>query len=305
LLASYAETLELMLAARVLQGLGAAGPRVIALAIIRDLYEGPKMARLMSFVMIIFTLVPAFAPFFGTFIILGFGWRAIFIAFVIFALIGGTWLSLRQAETLPVEKRRPLTLKKLVAAIKEMFSVRVAVLSILAQSLGFGVLFSHLSTIQPVFIEQFDRGETFHIWFLIIALCAGTASFLNASIVERIGMKPIIQTAFIGVAGLSVLMTIATMTQPPDGLLFPYYILWSISLFGMVGLTIGNLNAIAMQPLGHIAGFAASIIGSVATIAAVIIAVPIGLTFDGTPLSTALGVTVCAGLGALVTRMIH
>lgn len=303
--AMQSQSLEWVLAARLLQGIGAAGPRVVALAIIRDLYEGPGMARLMSFVMIVFTMVPAIAPLLGSFIIWGFGWRAIFLAFISFAVLAGLWLFMRQPETLAKEHRRPMTFSKLAQAMREMFGIRIVVLSILAQSLGFGVLFGHLSTIQPIFDETFDRAASFPYWFALIAIIAAGASRLNAAIVERVGMRPIVEATFAGVAVFSFFLVGAVLIDTPNAILFPVYILWSITLFGMAGLTIGNLNAIAMQPLGHIAGFAASIIGSFATVAAVIIAAPIGLAFNGTPLSISLGVTVCAACAVFVTRMIR
>ena len=108
-MAHYAGSLEVLLIARVIQGLGAAGPRIAGLALTRDLYEGREMARVMSFVMTVFMIVPAVAPAIGAGIIAFAGWRGVFLAFVIFGLVALTWVSVRQPETLAPAHRRPLS----------------------------------------------------------------------------------------------------------------------------------------------------------------------------------------------------
>lgn len=104
-LALLAPTLETLLAARVLQGLGAAAARVVAMAIIRDLYKGREMARLMSFIMLVFTLVPAIAPMAGAGIIALYEWRGIFVSFLVFSGISVLWMATRLAEPLPHDRR--------------------------------------------------------------------------------------------------------------------------------------------------------------------------------------------------------
>jgi hypothetical protein len=141
-LAWVAPSLELLLAARILQGLGAAGPRVVATAIIRDLYSGRQMAQIVSFAMLIFTIFPAVAPMIGAVIIWGFGWRAIFLAFLIFSGLSVGWLLLRQPETLPPELRRPFRAGLLLEAFRETLALRQMQLSILVQTLIFGALFA-------------------------------------------------------------------------------------------------------------------------------------------------------------------
>lgn len=297
-------TLEVMLAARVVQGLGAAGPRVVAMALIRDLYSGPNMARILSFVMVVFSLVPALAPTMGHFIIVGFGWRAIFGAFILFSVLSLLWLMIRQPETLAPENRRALSVGNLLSAIVEMFSHRTARLSILVQTLTFGMLFTVLSSTQQVFDVTFDQGKHFHYWFGGIAVIAATASVLNARIVVRLGMRAIIKAMFTVQIGITLLMIVITAANGPYWLAFGTYVFWVTSNFFQAGLTIGNLNALAMEEMGHIAGMAASIIAAVATIGAVFIAAPIALNFDGTPMPMALGTLVCASLALWLTTMI-
>ena len=297
-------SLEVMLGARVVQGLGAAGPRVVAMALIRDLYSGPNMARILSFVMVVFSLVPALAPTMGHFIIVGFGWRAIFASFVIFSVLSLLWLLIRQPETLAPEKRRPLSIRALSAAIGEMFGHRTARLSILIQTLTFGMLFTVLSSTQQVFDVTFGQGDHFHYWFGGIAVVAASASVLNARIVVRLGMRAIIKAMFTVQIGITLLMIVITAANGPYWLAFGTYVFWVTSNFFQAGLTIGNLNALAMEEMGHIAGMAASIIAAVATIGAVIIAAPIALAFNGTRMPMAIGTLICASVALWLTTLI-
>lgn len=304
MLAWAAQSLELMLAARVIQGVGASGPRVAALALVRDIYSGPNMARIMSFVMVVFSLVPALAPTLGHYIILGFGWRAIFVCFILFSLTAVTWLVLRQPETLSTENRRPLSLNALREAMSEMFRHRTARLSIVIQTLTFGMLFTVLSSTQQVFDVTFGQGEVFHLWFGGIAIVAASSGVLNARIVMRLGMRAIIKAMFTAQIAITLLTILITLADVPYGLALGMYVVWVASNFFQAGLTIGNLNALAMEEMGHIAGLAASIIASVSTIGAVIFAAPIAWMFDGTPLPMAIGTLLASTVALWLTHKI-
>lgn len=299
LLASVSNSFETMVAARVIQGLGVAGPRVVALAIVRDIYNGRQMASILSYTMLIFTLVPAVAPAVGAVIIAFFGWRAVFLGFVIFGVLVIGWLMIRQPETLAPENRKPFRLPRLIAATKECFANRTFTLSTAAQVLSFAMLFSTLSSTQQIMFDSYGLNETFPAWFALIALLAGSASILNARFVMRLGMR---RMAGLGYANVTILSSIVLMAAALGGIPFWLYIVWTTSLFFMAGLVIGNLNALAMEPVGHIAGLAASIIGAFATVAGVIIAVPIGLAFDGTAVPLAIGALVLSALGIIVVR---
>ncbi|MDP2084051.1 MAG: multidrug effflux MFS transporter [Gemmobacter sp.] len=298
-------TLEAVLVGRLVQGLGAAGPRIVSVALIRDLYSGRQMARIMSFAMMVFTLVPAVAPLVGAGIIALTGWRGIFAAFILFSGVSMVWLMLRQPETLPLAARSPLRVGPLVAALREVLRTRVAQVSILMQALLFAALFGTLSQIQFLFDQTFGRAESFPLWFAGIALVAGSASFLNAQLVVRLGMRRLIKVALtaqvIASGGMAALVLSGAV---PDWAGFAAFMLWVTGVFFMVGFTLGNINAIAMEPLGHIAGMAASVISALATVAGVLLAVPIGLAFDGTIGPLALGVAVLAALAlALQQRL--
>ncbi len=306
LLGALAQSLELLLAARLLQGIGAAGPRVVSLAIIRDLYAGRGMARLMSFVMLIFTLVPVLAPALGAVIIRFAGWRGVFIAFVLFALVSGLWFALRQPETLPPARRRPLRWAPLIDALKDVLTHPTVRIAIMIQALVFASLFAMLSSSQPIFDITFGQGENFPYWFGGIALVTASANILNARLVMRLGMRRMVHGALmmqILASGAMILLLATHALSGPAAL--GAYVLWQTSVFFMVGLTLGNMNAIAMEPMGHVAGMAASVIGALSTVAAVLIAAPLGLAFDGTPLPLAIGIFACVGLALLLMQKIR
>ena len=299
-----APSLELLVAARLIQGLGAAGPRVVSLAIVRDFYSGREMARLMSFVMMIFTLFPAIAPMIGSGIIALAGWRGIFVGFVIFALISSTWLTIRLPEPLPPERRRPFRLRNLAEAAREMAAIPMVRLSIAVQSLIFATLFTSISLIQPVFSEVFDRADSFPAWFFAIGIFCGTSSLVNSQLVMRFGMRIIVMVTLFVFVGLSLAMLgVRAMNLPPQTE-FWVYIVWQGAVFYQMGLTIGNLNALAMEPLGHIAGLAASVIGATSTIFGGVAASIVAQTFGGTALPLYLASLVFSGLALpLVLRM--
>jgi MFS transporter, DHA1 family, multidrug resistance protein len=300
-LAFLAPTLETILLARLLQGLGAAAPRVVGLALVRDLYKGREMARVVSFAMMIFTLVPAVAPLIGTAIIAIGGWRGVFVAFLCFSIVSMVWLGGRQPETLPAAKRRPLNLGQLWNGMRDILGRRVVAMSILVQTMVYSCLFASISSIQPIFEQTFDRAESFPRWFALIALISGTSSLLNAKVVVRLGMRRMISTALGAQLAFSLVMTAAAALHLwPQTLEFAAYFLWTVSTFFMAGLTMGNLNALALEPVGHVAGLAASLVGAISTVGSVLIAAPIGLAFDGTTLPLMLGVTLCLLIGLVV-----
>lgn len=305
-MAMWAQSLEVLLAARMLQGLGASGPRVMALVVVRDQYSGRQMAQLMSFVMIVFTLVPAIAPFVGVQIISLVGWRGMFGAFVIFALFNAIWFALRQPETLVPENRRPFSIAKLWSGVKQVLSNHVVRVSILVQSLITASLFAMISSVQQVFDITYNEGESFPLWFCLIALVSGSAGFLNAALVIKLGMRFLIRVTL----GVQVILS-GTMVilfwfgLIPEAAQFLTFLLWMTTVFFMIGMTLGNLNAIAMEPMGHLAGLAASVVGAISTVLAVVIAAPIGLAFDGTPLPLMLGVFCCVLLAWLGMQFIR
>ncbi|AUQ50093.1 putative MFS transporter [Phaeobacter inhibens] len=302
LLAYASSSIEMLLLSRVVMGLGAAGPRVVALAIVRDLYSGREMARMMSIAMLIFTLVPAVAPMMGAGIILLTSWRAIFLAFALFAVVIVLWMGLRLPEPLPVENRRPFRLPSLLAAVVEMFRHPTVRLSMMVQCLCLAMLFCMITLVQPIYDVVFDRAASFPFWFGFIAIMSGTGSLINASLVVRLGMRRMVTWALAGQIIFSALMLGLEVLPLSGDLMFALFVAWQTSVFFMAGLTLGNLNAMAMEPMGHIAGMAASIVGGVSTVFAAAAAATVGLLFDGSiaPLTGAILLMVIAGYAIML-----
>lgn len=295
-------SLEWILIARFVQGLGASGPRVVSIAIVRDLFSGREMARIMSIAMTIFILVPAIAPAMGALIINSYGWRAIFAAFIVFSLISVLWVGVRLNEPLATTDRRPIRVSLMISALNEMLTHKTVRISILMQTIMLAMLFTTLTMIQPIYDQIYNRPDSFPFWFGTVALFSGASSLLNAFIVTRFGMHKVITWSITIQVAIGAIILTTMSTIPSDG--FYLFVFWQFCLFAQAGLTIGNLNAIAMEPMGHIAGMAASVIGAISTIGAALIASPTSLLMTDTPrplIAIVLILGICAVL--LMRRM--
>ncbi len=295
--AYISQSFEMVLIARLVQGLGAAGPRVVTNAIVRDRFSGRQMAKIMSIIMMVFVLVPAVAPLLGSFIIGWSGWRGIFIAFILFAATFTVWMLIRLPETLPFENRRPLRLRLMGAAVREVLSQPIVRLAIIAQMLVSAMIFLTLMLVQPIYDIVYGRGDEFPYWFFGIAIVAGCASLLNALLVERFGMWKLITAAVVVQIVFAGSFIVFDLGGGPYG--FFFFLFWMTGIFFQAGFSIGNLNAIAMEPVGHIAGMAASVISAIATVGAVMISGPIGTNFNGSEQMLTVSVLVMALVGLL------
>ncbi len=295
------QSLEVMLLARLVQGLGASGPRIVAMAVIRDRFSGRQMAKVASIVMMIFTLVPAVAPMLGVFIIAHVGWRGIFVAFILFAVTFTTWMALRLPETLPAQDRRPLRLRLMGKAVAEMMVHPIVRLSIFVQTLTMSMLFLTLMLVQPIYDLVYQRGDEFPYWFFVIAIIAGAANLLNALLVMRFGMMRLVAVALGAQIILSGALALFDLGSGSNGFIF--FLIWQTCVFFQAGLTLGNLNAIAMEPMGHIAGMAASVIGAISTVGAAIVSATVG-TYLGTDarglFAAAFVLALCGFIGTLL-----
>lgn len=291
---------HLMLAGRLLQGAGAAGPRTVSVALIRDRFEGSEMARVMSFIMTVFILVPVFAPALGQAILVFFGWRAIFAAFVLLAVMTMSWLCVRQPETLHRELRKPFTLRNTWTSCKLVVQSRPTVIYTLVAGCVSGAFLSYLNTSQQIFQVQYNLGRLFPLYFAALALSVGLASLFNGRMVMRFGMHALADRALIMMSVLSwVFLAIAWSSggHPPLWL----FMMICSALFFCIGVLFGNLNAIAMEPLGHVAGTAASVIGSVTTLLAAALGYLIGQAYDGSLLPIALSFVALSTLSVAMT----
>ena len=281
LVSIFATTFEVMIAGRVLQGIGVAGPRVVTVALVRDQYEGRRMARLMSFAMAVFIFVPTVAPGLGLVILWVGGWRSIFAAFLIIAAVAFAWLALRQPETLPVERRRPFTPRAIGQAFLEILRLRAALGYTVATGFVFAPFVAYLSSAQQVFQDAYRTGALFPVYFGALALSIGCASLVNGRLVMKHGMRPLAKAALrsIVLASFVAWVGVAAYDGLPPLWLFMAYLLIT---FLCVGLVFGNLNALAMAPLGHIAGIGASAVASISTFISVPLGGFVGQLFDGT-----------------------
>ena len=298
-LCMFAPNLETIVVARVLQGIGAAAPRVVSQALIRDLYSGREMARISSFIMIIFSLVPAVAPLLGAGLIAVFDWRAIFVTFILFVVVSTIWTGIRIVEPLKPEMRVPFRVHTFWAALAEISSLGIVRTSIITLIFCYGVLFTTILLVQPIFDQFFARADSFPLWFALIAVLSASASLVNAMLVMQMGMRRLISTAL----RVQIIWSFLMLLLFQGGIIvgawgFAIFVFWIFGLFFQTGMTLGNLTALAMEPLGHIAGTGASVISAVATLGSVAIATIIGQFFDGTPLVMIGGIFVLASCGA-------
>jgi DHA1 family bicyclomycin/chloramphenicol resistance-like MFS transporter len=301
LVSMFSANFPVMLLGRILQGLGLSAPRAVTLALVRDQYEGRRMARLMSFVMTVFILVPMIAPTIGQGILLFAGWRSIFGSFLFFALITIVWFASRIPETLAVEKRIPFSLQRISNSIREILKIRPAIGYTLAAGLINGAFLGYLNLSQQIFQEQYALGELFPLIFATISLALGSASFLNARLVMRYGMTRLVRLA------LGIVFTLAVVFLGISVLLAGQPPLWAFMAYLMVsffctGIIFGNINALAMQPLGHLAGIGAAVVGSLSTLIAMLLGMLIGRSYDGTVLPLVIGMAVLTGLSIFVVR---
>lgn len=281
LLSLSATSFPVMLAGRVTQGLGAAGPRIVTVALIRDQYEGRAMARVMSFVMTVFILVPVIAPALGQAILIVAHWRAIFGLYLGLALMASIWFALRQPETLAPVRRSPFSLPQLAAAIGEVFATRIALGYTITAGFIFGAFLGYLNSAQQIFQIQYGLGRLFPLYFAVLALSLGSASFTNGRLVMRYGMRPLSIWALVTIGLLSItfwVIAYALAGQPPLWTLVIYFLM----SFFCIGILFGNLNALAMEPLGHIAGVGAAVVGSLSILISLLLGTLIGQSYNGT-----------------------
>ncbi len=285
LAATLAPTLPLVFAARFVWGVGGAGPRVVALAIVRDSFRGEAMARAMSFIMSVFVLVPIFAPALGAGIIIFFPWRALFLFCVLYVGLLALW-SRRLPETLHPEFRRPIAFRPVWEATKVVVRNRQTLGYTLALTALFGVFTSYLGTSEIIVSEVFGRPGQFPFVFGGIAAVMGAAMLSNAKLISRFGVRPLTHGVLFAYIAFGILLTaIATTTDGHPG--FWTFVVPLAGILAMFGLTLPNVNTIAMDPMGPVAGTASAIIGTVSMAVGAVLGAFLDAAFDGTvrPLS--------------------
>lgn len=256
----YSQSMEMLLFGRVVQAFGVSGPRIATIALIRDEYAGEAMARVMSFIMMVFILVPMLAPAFGKAILVFASWREIFLSFLAIGLAVGIWFFSRQQETLPKSKRSPFSWQQLFISSKFILTHKEVMLYTVSMGFIFGAFLSYLSASQTIFEDFYQVGDLFPLYFAMLAFSIGFASFVNGALVMRLGMRKLCLCALYGNTIMSLALVITTISY--NGLP-PLYLTIALLFtnFFFIGILFGNLNSMAMLPLGHIAGLGAAIIG--------------------------------------------
>ncbi|RTE66235.1 Bcr/CflA family efflux MFS transporter [Amphritea opalescens] len=304
ILAITADTYPQMLLGRALQGFGLAGPRVVSVALVRDLYSGRAMARVMSFIMTVFIFVPMMAPALGQLVLNVADWRMIFTGLLTIAIVASLWFVVRLPETLAVENRRSFAPSALWLGCKEVLSNRIAMGFTLLTGLVFGGFLGYLSLSQPILQIQYGLGDRFPIYFAILAGAIGFASFSNTRLVGRYGMWRLTIFAILSIAlnsSIYGLIALSYSGHPPLISLLVYLFL----VFFATGLLFGNLNSMAMEPLGHLAGLGAGLISALSTVISIIPGMIIGKLYDQTVYSLVGGFFVLMSLGLLVCYWLH
>jgi DHA1 family bicyclomycin/chloramphenicol resistance-like MFS transporter len=289
LLALFSGSFHALLLARVLQGFSAAAPRVIAVAIVRDRFEGREMARVMSFIMMVFFTVPILAPSIGETVLVVANWRAIFFLLLFAATVAALWSLLRLPETRPSQDRLPLSAYAILAGLKTILSSRQSAGYILATGFVFGFLMSYIVSAEQIFVDIYGLGSRFPLAFGAISSLMIGAAVVNASVVRTLGMRVVSHRALIGLLLACAAAALAGYPERPPLIVF---CLFMAAVFFCFGLIMPNFNALAMEPMGHIAGMASSIAGFYSTAAAAVFGTIVGRSFDGSVRPLMIGITV-------------
>ena len=292
LAAASAPSFAVLLAMRFVQGLGASATRVVATAVVRDRFSGRAMAEVMSLVFMVFMVIPVVAPSIGEVLLLVGPWQSIFVFMGGLALTFGIWVFLRLPETLDPEQRRPLTAGSVFGGFRIVVSNRMAFWYALAGTCLFGALFGFISTAQQIYVDIYGLGVWFPAAFALVAGFMALSSFLNSKIVSRFGMRRMSHFAVISFTALSGLLLLASLNGPPPLWLFLGLLAAIMFMFGWAA---SNMNTLSLQPLGSVAGTAASVFGFIQTVGGALMGGLIGQQFNGTVIPTVAGYF---GLGA-------
>lgn len=302
IMAIFSNSYEQLLVARFVQGLGAAAPRVLSMAITRDCFEGREMARVMSFVMMVFIILPVFAPASGSLILVLFNWHMIFVSTLVLAVIIAIWYSLRMPETLHPEYRHKLSVVRIFNDIKTTITTRQTLGYSTAMGVMFGFLMAYIGSAQQIFeTEVYGLGIWFPLVFGLIAAFMSISSFVNARLVRQLGMRKLSHGGLLVIITSSAVNLVIALAYDGIPPLPVFAVGLTVTLF-CFSMTMPNFNSLAMEPLGAIAGTASSITGVWSTLIGVVTGGFIGQQFDGTvtPLITGYLVLAIIGLGLVL-----
>ncbi len=277
-----------LLALRFIQGLGSAATRVITVSIVRDVFGGRLMAEVMSLIMMVFMIVPVIAPGSGQIILLVSTWHMIFVFIGAMATLVGLWMYFRLPETLKPENIRPLTIRSVAAGFKIVLTDRVALCYTLASTFLFGALFGFINSAQQIYNNIYGLGIYTPLAFGGVAAFMALSSFVNSQFVGRFGMRRLSHTALLGFVAITFCWLLVQL-YGPSPMPFPLFMVFfalAMFQFGWIG---SNFNSLAMEPLGHVAGTASSVLGFMSTVGGASIGACIGQFYNGTATPMVIG----------------
>jgi DHA1 family bicyclomycin/chloramphenicol resistance-like MFS transporter len=294
----FVPSFESLLLLRFIQGIGSAATRVITVSIVRDVFGGRQMAEVMSLIMMVFMVIPVVAPGTGQVIMLFGDWHWIFVFMAVIALIVGVWMYIRLPETLAPEDVRPFTVKVILEGFRIVLTDRVALCYTIASTFIFGALFGFINSAQQVYVGIYGLGVWFPVAFAAVALFMALSSFVNAKLVGRFGMRKLSHGSLIGFIAINFVWLVVQVLGPQPMPFFLFITFFSLAMFqfGWIG---SNFNSLAMEPLGHVAGTASSVLGFMGTIGGSIIGAVIGQAFNGTALPMVTGFFVVSIIGLI------
>ncbi|EKF59687.1 bicyclomycin resistance protein [Agrobacterium albertimagni AOL15] len=292
----FVPSFESLLLLRFIQGIGSAATRVITVSIVRDVFGGRQMAEVMSLIMMVFMVIPVVAPGTGQVIMLFGDWHWIFVFMAVIAVIVGVWMYIRLPETLAPADVRPFTVKVIFDGFRIVLTDRVALCYTVASTFIFGALFGFINSAQQVYVGIYQLGVWFPVAFAAVALFMALSSFVNAKLVGRFGMRKLSHGSLLGFIAINLIWLVVQVLGPQPMPFFLFITFFSLAMFqfGWIG---SNFNSLAMEPLGHVAGTASSVLGFMGTIGGSIIGAAIGQAFNGTALPMVAGFFVVSVIG--------
>jgi DHA1 family bicyclomycin/chloramphenicol resistance-like MFS transporter len=270
-----------LLILRFIQGIGSAATRVIAVSVVRDVFGGRAMAEVMSLIMMVFMVVPVIAPGTGQVVMFFGNWHLIFVFIAVVAIVVTAWVTRRLPETLDSADVRPFTASSILGGFIIVLTNRVALCYTIASTFIFGALFGFINSAEQVYVGIYGLGVWFSLAFAAVALFMSISAFLNSRWVGRLGMRRLSHTALLGfVAVTFVWLAVQLLSATPMPFLL-FLAFFALAMF-QFGLIASNFNSLAMEPLGHVAGTASSVLGFMGTVGGALIGAMIGQSFDGT-----------------------
>lgn len=300
-LSAAAQSMETMLLGRFMQGFGVAGPRIVGISMVRDLYVGREMAQISSIALGMFILVPALAPALGQGIVAISSWMMIFFYMIAQAAVMALWFLLRQPETLRPEYRRPVRPRVLWDGLVEICQTRVSFYYSIAAGIIFGAFSSYIFTAPQLFADLWGITDKFPIYFGVLSVMIGLSSIFNAALVKRVGMRRLCQLANVSLAVNAAGFLLISLNH--SGILpLQYFLIWAGIAFFTMGFLFGNFNALAMEPLGHLAGIGAAFVGSFSMLISFIVGMAIAQAYNQTALPLIGGFVILALISFVIMR---